>query len=286
MKKFFAVSFKTYIIVAFLLFPFNNIAQSIPQATQQQYQQFLKSKTYVVKYENPFSDFDSALKNAMEKNWYLTQWEIISSEDFEIKQKDTQASFLFLSEIMAAKRQDLIFNILNVVLGSKSGNLNSMPDLGSVPLSYASEDEEFEEDRYLYKLGVILRFIQYYAEMNIQKPGSDINALVKDNSRNIRNMEIWFLKDELDQNVNTPEKIKKFYDGEIRIVSVSEIEKAIEEKNKQVLILHKVGPGEGKGGKCLKFIISAENGAPYYFNMTDVSSKKPDAFLAEDFQKL
>ncbi len=286
MKTLKEVSWKTYAL--FFLFHIYSAsqAQNITLATHEQYKDFLKSTTYVVNYENPFSDFDFALKTAMEKNWYLTQWEIIGSEEFESKQTDTKASFLFLSEMMAAKRKDLVFNILNVVMGSRSKNLNNMPDLGSVPLSYVSEDEEFEEDAYLYKLDVILRFIQYYIEINSQNPDTDVQKLVKNNSEQIRTKEIWFLEDELDHNVNTHEKIEKYYSGAVRIVNLKEIEKAIADKNEHVLILHKVGPGDDRGGKCLKFLISVANGAPYYYNISDVSSGKSDAFLAEDFKKL
>jgi hypothetical protein len=261
-------------------------AQDIVVATHSQYKQFKASTTYVVKYDNPFSAFNTAMATAMKKYWYFTNFEVITTVEFEKKQADRNASFLFLSEAMAEKREDLKFNILNIVMGSKSASLNNMPDLGSVPLSYAFDEDEFAEEGYLYKLGVVLKFIQYYAEANIKKADTDIKSLVKTNSKEIINKEVWFIKEDLDTDVNTIEKIARVYSGKVKIVTETEIEQAVESGNKQVLILHKVGPGKGKTGKCLKFIIGAADGAPYYYNITEVTAKNPDAFSADDFKKL
>ncbi len=261
-------------------------SQEIAIATHAQYKNFVNSTTYVVKNDNPFGSYNAAIEQAMKKHWYLTKYVIITSSEFEKKRTDRDASFLFLSEAIAEKREDLRFNILNVVMGSKSSNMNNMPDLGSVPLSYSFEDEEFEDEGYLYRIGAILRFIQYYIDVNSKRPDTDIKTLVKENSKDIKSKEIWFVKDDLDNDVNTEAKIANFYSGQVRIVTESEIEAAIDARNPDVLILHKLGPGEGNSGKCLKFIISAADGIPYYYNITEISSKNPDAFLSSDFKKL
>jgi len=261
-------------------------AQGIKAASQDRYKQFASSVTYVVSYDNPFSDFNSYIKKAMEKNWTMTPFEMISWEDFETKKSDSKASFIFISEAMAGNNKNLVFNILNFVMGDKSSGLDKMPDLGSVPLSYVSEDEDFEEDKYLYKLDVFLRFMQYYAKTNIDKPNTDVTALVASNQSMIQSKEIWMLADELNEDVNTVGKIAGYYTGKVRIVTVEEITNAIADKNQDVLILHIVSPVESNSGKCMKFIISVAEGAPYYYSITDVSAKKPGLFLSEDFKKL
>ena len=93
------------------------------------------------------------------------------------------------------------------------------------------------------------------------------------------------MKEDLDSEVNSVQKISKYYGGRVKIVTVSDIENAVNSKNPDVLILHKVGPGN-KQGKCMKFIISVSDGKPYYYNITDVTSKNPDAFLSDDFKKI
>lgn len=283
--------FQRFIQPMFLIFLFtisSNISgQGISLASPSQYQQFSKSTTYVVQFEDPFSDFSDAVENAMKRNWTLTEWQMISEDDFERMKKNSNASFLFLSEIMAQGRKDQVFNILNVVLGTEADDINRMPDLGSVPLSYVSEDEDYDEEAYLYKIDVIIRFVQYYIDLNLKQPGTDIKAVVSENSKYVQTKEIWFLKEELADDVNSAEEIAELYSGKIRIVEQEEIEKAISEKLENVLILHLIAPPSSqKSGKCLKFLISVADGAPYYYGIKDISPKAPALFLAEDFKKL
>jgi hypothetical protein len=279
-------SIRTYAIIAFVLFKLDAQSQDIVVASQSHYKLFMKSTTYLVQYDNPFSSFNAAMEDAMKKYWYITPWELISSAEFEKKRSEKSSSFLFLSEAMAEKREDLRFNILNVVMGSSSGNLNTMPDLGSVPLSYAFGDDEFVEEEYVYKLGAILRFVQFYIESNVKAADTDVKSIVKENGKFIRSKEIWFIQEDLDNEVNTVQKIAGVYDGKVKIVTEQEVAQAIASKNPDVLILHKVGPGDGNTGKCLKFIVSVATGIPYYYSITEISSNKPDAFLAADFKKL
>lgn len=272
------------ILFAFMVLSLQS--QDIVLATAAQYKQFMKSTTYLVKYDNPFSSFNSTMEIAMQKYWTITPYKIITSAEFEKKCTDNTASFIFFSEAVTTNNEALRFNILNIVMGSKSANINNMPDLGSVPLSYAIEEDEFAEEDYLYKIGVVLKFIQYYIQINVTKPDTDVKALVKMNQKCILDNEIWFLASELDIEVNSPEKIAKYYSGKVKIVSQQEIETAISNGKSGVLILHKVGPGESNSGKCLKFIVSASDGSPYFYSISDVSSRKPDAFTADDFKSL
>jgi len=276
---------KAAFLILLYLHGTSSTAQHIAQASQTHYKQFLNSVTYVVEDENPFSNFNDVLEKAMQNSWHLTRWQSISTEEFEKLRNDVNSSFIFLSEASSA-RGGFTLNILNIVMGAKSADLNKMPDLGSVPLSYVSEEDEFDEDNYAYKLEIFLRFMQSYIQANANSAGNNFQSLVKKNSVSISSKEIWFLAEELSQEVNSISKISAHYSGKVKIVKLPEIEKAIKDKNPDVLILHKIGPEEGKTGKCLKFILSVEDGMPYYFNMTDVNAKKPDAFLPEDFKKL
>ena len=88
--------------------------------------------------------------------------------------------------------------------------MNSMPDLGSAPLNYASESND-DEDEYLYKLGGILRFFQYYINYNLSNPGSDIKAVVKSNKSKLIGKELWLLKSDMAEEVNSTEKISKYF---------------------------------------------------------------------------
>lgn len=261
-------------------------AQEIPVATQEQFQAFNKSTTYFVTYDDPFSSYNTYMKEAAEKLWHLTPFKIITPDAFVSLSKSKSNSFVFLSEAAFSQGNvNMTFNILNIVLGNTSGDINRMPDLGSAPLSYASEDEDEEE--YLYKIGIILQFFQYYIQYNLSHPGTDIKAMVKANKNDIEGKELWLIKEDMDEDVNTEEEINSIYNGKIRFVSKEEIKNAILNKTEGIAIVHKVGPtAGGDGSRCLKFVLLVSNGEPVYYDMTVVSNSKPARFLASDFKAL
>lgn len=282
------MAYRTFKVFCFILvfFSLRLFSQDFPLADKVHYQQFLNTKTFVVEFGDPFSEFNDYIKDAMQKHWKLTSYQFISEKDFETRMADPNASFIFLSEAASSGRFAMHLNLLNVVLGHKSKDLNKMPDLGSVPISYVFEDDEdFDEEESFYLMGVFLKFIQYYIKYNATNTSADVNKIISNNKNELKDLEIWFTKDQLAHDVNTLEKISKVYKHKVRIVTIDEIEKAINQNKKGVAVLHKVGPGNNKG-RTLKFILGAEDGKPYYFNHTVVSPNKPDAFLIEDFKNL
>ena len=174
---------KTLTITCLLVLSLFAYSQDIQVASAEQFKRFKESTTYLVKYDDPFSMFNEYIIEDMSKVWKITQYKVISSTEFETLSKNKKNSFIFLYEIFKEEGDKTAkWNLLNITLGSNSGsaNMNSMPDLGSAPLNYASESND-DEDEYLYKLGGILRFFQYYINYNLSNPGSDIKAVVKSN---------------------------------------------------------------------------------------------------------
>lgn len=276
-----------FVLIIFCITHANIIsAQEIPLATQEQFQAFKKSTTYFVTYDDPFSSFNAYMKEAVEKLWIITPYKIISPEEFESLSKSKSNSFVFLSEAAFSQGNvNMTFNILNIVLGNTSGDINRMPDLGSAPLSYASPDEDEEE--YLYKIGIIIHFFQYYIQYNINNPGTDIKAMVKANEDDLKGKELWLVKEDMADDVNSVEEIESYYDGNIKFVTKEDIKTAILNKTEGIAIVHKVGPlSGGDGSRCLKFIILVSNGEPLYYDMTVVSNAKPPKFLSSDFKAL
>ncbi len=277
---------KPLIFIGLMLQALVFFAQDIPVATSEQFQRFKSSTTYLVNYDDPFSSFNTYIVEDMQKVWTITPYKVITSSEFESLGKNKDNSFIFLSE--AGKTEgDITFNLnlLNIVLGSKSGSMNNMPDLGSAPLSYVWEDDD-NEDQYLYKMAGILRFFQYYIQYNIANPGSDIKDVVKANKSKIEGKELWLIQSDMDTDVNTIEKIEKVYSGKVKFVTPEDIRQAVHEANSNVVFLHKVGPGSHNGYKCMKFLVLASDGCPLYYEMTGVSSGKPDAFLSSDFKAI
>ena len=283
-------------LVLVLMFP---LAQAqIKAPSKENIERFLKSKTYVVLEDNPFSVFNDFVSNQMKTIWKITPFEIISSEEFEKKMGDENSSFLFVSQAMFGSKKAVAANtkdeegnedafnytIINLVMGDASKNLNRMPDLCIVPVAYADVDE----DTYEYKLAALIEFMAYYIDYVRANPGKDIQQVVKDNASELKNYELWFVEGDLATNVNTLAKIKQFYPYAVKIVTAEEIQKAIAEHNPKVAFLHKVGPeGTGSNGSsCWKFIMAAKDGKPLYFDNHQIGAGKGNAFLEDDFKNI
>lgn len=259
------------------------IQAQVKFASASDIQSFLKSTTYIVEYGDPLSDFNETIKAAMPKLWTITPYKFITEDEFETKKISKTASFIFLSD--AQLSEDGVtstYSFLNIVMGGSS-DINKLPDLGSVPLSYSDVDE----GTYLYKLGGILLFIQdhitYASENSSIKP-----AITKKNSTiDIKTKELWLLADELQPGYNTTEKIKFVYPYTVKLVTSEDIKKAIESKNDAVIFLHKVGPETSSAiGKCWKFLVHAKTGEVIYYDSHKISASEPDAFLGKDFKAL
>ncbi len=245
---------------------------------------FLKSKTYIVLEENPFSAFNTVVNDRIKDLWTLTPFEVISSEEFEKKMHDSKSSFLFMSQAQMGKGEMSNYFIMNLVMGDASGNINKMPELCVVPVSY----DEVDPETYEYRFPALIKFIDYFIRYTQKNPGKDIRQIVSENSSELRNYGLWLVGSDLAPEVNTVEKIRKIYPYPVKIVTTDDIEKAVNEGNTKVAILHKVGPEETKSGSntVYKFIITVKEGKPLYFGDHKTVAGKPDAFLEEDFKSM
>jgi hypothetical protein len=252
-------------------------------ASSSEIKQFLKSKTLVVKSDDPYSSMDSVMEVYMKKFWTITSYEFITSDEFETKMSSTSYSFIFLTEgEITEGGVTCDYDILNLILGG-STDINKMPDLGSVPLCYKDQDE----GKYLFKIGGILQFMQTHVNYTSEHPSITPAIVNKNSGYDIKKMELWVLKDDLPSTLNTLDKIKTVYDYTVKIVTSDDIRKAIESKNSNVVYLHKVGPGTTAAGcKCWKFLVTAKDGTVLYYDSHKVDASSPDAFLEKDFKAI
>ena len=268
-------------------------------ASQEAIKAFLNSKTYVVLEENPFSSFNGFINEQIKKIWKITPVEIINYEEFEKKMGDPKNSFLYVSQATFSRTKTSLFSantglfdnndvfeyiIISLAMGDPSKNINKMPDLCIVPVAYA----ESEQETFDYKFGALIKFIGWYLNYSKNNPGKDIQQLVKENKPDIKNHELWLVREELETSCNTAESIKKIYPWPFRLVNPDEIRKAIEEGMPNVAFLHKVGPNgtSGENATCWNFIITASEGKPLYFSHHKINKNHPDAFLESDFRNL
>jgi len=261
-------------------------AQSIVPS-KQDIAAFFTTKTLVVLEDNPLSEFNAIIRDVMKQEWKITEYDFIQDKDFEKKRLDPQYSFIYLSKVTFENdKTDAEYRFLQLSLGGDYFRLNEMPDIASVPLAYYN----VSEDRYDYKLGIILRFMQNHASLIREHPeivSSNVFKHYNENTGIMKDKVFYLLKEELAPDVNTEARIKKIYPYKFRIVTEDEIEEAIRNRDPDVVFLHKVGPeGTKINARCYNVIIGAGDAIFYYFDYHKISDKNPDGFLASDFKNL
>lgn len=265
-------------------------SQEVKLATPEQFKKFLATTTYVVKTDNPFSDFNNVIEESMSKVWTLTKYKIISAEEFENLKMNPANSFIFISEAAFTQNKETIsLDILNITLGTKSGNLNLMPDLGSAPLAYLPVDAESEEieEQYLYFIPGILRFFQYNIKYQAnQSQVVDLDKLANTNKNLLTNKTLYICSDNLAMEVNSIEKIAKIYSGKVKIANKEDIYNTLINGDNKAAVAFAIKTNCKIGLNCFKFIIDANTGALIYYAIQEVKSKDQDGFTASDFKKL
>ena len=87
--------------------------------------------------------------------------------------------------------------------------------------------------------------------------------------------------------VNSAARIRKVYPHKIKMATRDEIREAVQNKDEDVVFLHKVGPeGTRMTARCYKILIGASDASFYYFNYHMINEKNPDGMLAKDLKKI
>lgn len=259
--------------------------EHLPSASD--YNRFYKTKTLVVLQDDPFSEYNYKIKEAVKQKWTVTKYEFISNEEFEKQRFDSKYSFLVTSVVTFNKdKTKAKYNFLSLLLGGQANEIGDMTDLCSIPLSYVNVDEE----SYVYKLTALVQFIQNHIKLVTKNPkiiSENVLKFYNKNSSETKSKTIYLLRSELANDINSLVKIKKLYPGKVKLVETEEIENAIKNENNDVIFLHKVGPENTKNkARCFKILIGANNAKFYYFDFHMVKSKQDDCFLKSDFKKL
>lgn len=256
--------------------------------TKEEVQRFFKTKTYVVMEPNPLSDFNFRIKDIMKNHWTITEYEFITIDQFEEMRFDPNKSFLMVTQVKFDNDKTYSkYNFLSLMLGADVEELDQMPDLCPVPLSYASVDPA----SYVYKIGALVRFMQNHMEFIRENPDIITNNVFKhynENMGDIQTKQLLVIKDELEPDINSIAKLKKYYPFDVKFVTREEVEQAINEERDDVVFLHKVGPeGSKLKARVYKIMIGAGDQMFYYFDYHMFNkSKKPDGLLKSDLKKM
>ncbi len=259
-----------------------------PFPTREEIKQFSESKTCVVLEDDPLSDFNFYIKDAMKEYWKVTPYEFISVSDFNVQRIKNTLSFIVLTDTNYDRdKSNSVFNFINLLQGKDVDKLGEMPEICAVPLSFAGK----EDIEYGYKLGAILSFMQKHAQLIMEDPSKTGRKYLKYYNENIpavMGRTILIKQEDLAPEIGTIEKIKAVYSNKVEIVSEEDIVKAIQNKTPNTLILHKVGPvGERiSEGYCFKMLIGTDDANMYYYNLHSIDKNNPNGFLPADLKRL
>jgi hypothetical protein len=279
---------KKYYALLLLLIPFIQLqAQREYLPTAEDLEHFHTTKTYVVLERNPLSDYNIEIQDAVKKFWNITEYEFLPMEDFADKSFDKNASFLYLAGVSFEKdRTNTRYEFLCLSLGGDHVSLDDLKDVANIPMSFYGVDE----DHFAYKLGIMVRFLQYHVRLITEHPNivdANVYNYYNKNMADVKGKTLYLVEDELARDINTIRKIKTIYPYDVKIANREEIKEVIMAEDPDAVVLHKVGP-EGKKLKARVYniLIGAADAKFYYFDYHKESEKNPDAFLASDLKKL
>ncbi len=263
-------------------------AQSVV-GTPEQVKTFFDSKTYVVLEGGSLQSmaYNQFIKSAVKESWSITEYEFINHDEFKQKMKNPKNSFLALTEVRF-EGESAAFYFLNLFLGKKNARIvDHLPELAVIPLSYV---DGIEWNKFAYKMPTLIHFIQHHMQVCKEHPDFDSNKILMHYRKNMElvgDKTLYALKEDLEDEVNTEQKIKDYYERPVKIVSQDELTQIIESQKDDAVFLHKIGPNKPRGkARCYKMILGVADAKLYYFDYHKISSKKPNAFLGKDFKKL
>jgi len=255
--------------------------------TEEDLEVFHTTKTYIVLQDNPISEYNFEITDAMKKYWDITEYEFLDYKDFYKKSMDPNASFLYTATVSFEKdKSNTRYTFLCLSLGGDHSSLDDLRDVVNIPLCYYGVDE----DSYTYKLGTLVNFMQKHVRMITEHPemiSQNVFKEYNDNMSEISDKTLYVIEDEMENVIGSEARFRSVYPHTFRFVTREEVKEAIMNKDKDVVFLHKVGP-EGKKlrARVYKILIGAGDSNFYYFDYHKVNDKKPDAFLESDLKKL
>ena len=275
------------IIILFLLFSLELFTITVwanpVLASKQQISLFKTTKTCVVM-EGGISFYSAAVKDAVQKFWKTTEYEIIDQAEFGKRKTDPKYSFIVLMEGAYDKDPGGVsYSYISLVLGDASGNLTTMPEFCSIPLTYAGD----HETDYEYIIPVIIKFMQIHLK-NLEKERFPIslNGLKYYNKTGFKDKMLLLNKDKMAPAADSQEKVGKVYPNNFKLLTVSEIQDQIAANPANIIFHFHVGPvGDEGSGKCFEMIFD-NGGNMYYYNSRKITNDNPDGFNLNDFNQI
>jgi hypothetical protein len=275
-------------LIAFCLITTSIHAQvSISVGTSSEVNMFTKRTTCFVIKDELISDYNDIIKQSVEQYWTITPYEFIGTADFHKMRTDKNYAFIVLNQVSFDKdKTNTRFDFMIATLGGNYKTINDMPTLCAIPLCYNGDDEE----NYVYKLPLVIKFIQNHIQVCKDNPELDDKSIVKyytDKADNLTEKTLYLNKADLDSEIRSESSFSENYTGNFKITDIETIQSIIDNNNSDAAILHLIKPQPGNGlDRCFKLIIGVENAQLYYYDMHSVNKKKPALLLKSDIKNM
>ena len=88
--------------------------------------------------DNPFSFYNSYIKDAVKEFWKITPFEFIDVAEFNVRRLDPEYSFIVLTQTNFEKdKANGLYNFINLLQGKDNNKIGEMPEICAIPLSFA-----------------------------------------------------------------------------------------------------------------------------------------------------
>lgn len=253
-----------------------------PTAKKAQVANFENFTLYVVLNENPTSDYNNMIREAVRKSWRVSKYDFITQSEFESKRTEENSAFLVTNEIRFPKDKNVVpYDFISIILGGNFASYQVMPEVCTFPLMYTDGDE----DNMLYKIPVIIGFFNQHIKNILVNP-----KLLKDKKYkfytkqklSIAKKTTYLLAEEQLPDYDNAQKIRSVFKGKVVMIGQEEMANLIKKRATNVVFLHKVGPADAsmQGSRCYIIMFGTDN-TLYYFNYHILSPKAPNGISAK-----
>lgn len=259
----------------------------IPVGSSSDINKFLNSTTYIVLENELLSDFNMAMRDAVEVFWDITPYEFIYASDFNRMRQDDNKSFLVVNQVyFEGDRSEALFDFLILTNGGNYRTVNDMPNLCAVPLAINGADAT----DYDYKLALIVKFVQKHVRTTKNNPrltDENIADFYVEQAGSLESKKFYVLREELNPSINSRTSFADNYDYAFKFSSKAEIQELIESSDDNAIILHKIGPRRGQDfSRSVKIVLCTKKADIYYYSDHRVSSRNPNALLRRDLRSM
>jgi len=268
-----------------MLLVFNGVeAQNVLRETRNTFANYGAKITKVVIPSTSLADL--MLRDAVNKGWRISPFEFCSMDEYNKIKEDT--SYFFLLRVDGRFRNELEPKIeyLTLIKGGaevKRG-LYSSRDILTLPLQEIEESSGTN----LYLIPMYIDLIQNHI-YRVQKDLSLAfkgNAIYSNKVAGIKEKNFLFSIDLL--NYKTAEEdFSELFNGEVKLVTDTEIEDAIIENRTNTVVPIIIKPkGGSRGSYCYKLLVGTDSHELFFFRRHKISRRVPLGFTKEDIRKI